>query len=241
MASGKGKPDRPAGGWTGMNSGMEIVASRKTALLLGATGLVGKELLDQLLEHKAYSRVIAPTRRKLPRSSKKLDNPQINFEKLGRHRELFRCQDVFIALGTTIKKAGSKEAFRHVDYDYIVQAAQLAQAGGANQCLLVSAAAADSESAFFYNRVKGETEEAITRMDFWAIHLFRPGVLLGKRDELRIAEKVAAGVSTVLRQISPKLLGEYNPTDARVLARKMIEAAQTISPGVHFHAAQELL
>ena len=241
MASGSGKPGRPAGVSVSMSTGMEIVASRKTALLLGATGLVGRELLDQLLEHKAYSRVVAPTRRKLRRESKKLHNPQINFKKMDRHRELFRCHDVFIALGTTIKKAGSKEAFRRVDYDYIVQAAQLAQVGGANQCLLVSAAAADSESAFFYNRVKGETEEAVTRMNFWAIHLFRPGVLLGKRDELRIGEKLAAGVSTVLRQISPKLLGEYNPTDAHVLARKMIEAAQTISPGVHFHRAEELL
>lgn len=220
---------------------MEIVASRKTALLLGATGLVGNELLNQLLEHKAYSRVIAPTRRKLHRSSKKLDNPQIDFNKLARHRELFRCQDVFIAFGTTIKRAGSKEAFRRVDYDYIVEAARLAQASGANQCMLVSAAAADSESAFFYNRVKGETEEAVTRLDFWAIHIFRPGVLLGKRSELRIGEKIAASVTTLFRQISPKLLGEYNPTDARVLARKMIEAAQSILPGVRFHSAQDLL
>ena len=220
---------------------MEIVASRKTALLLGATGLVGSELLDRLLSHQAYSKVVAPTRRPLHRSSKKLDNPQLNFDRLDRHRALFRCHDVYIALGTTIKKAGSKEAFRRVDYDYIVRAAELAQSGGANQCMLISAAAADSESAFFYNRVKGETEEAITRMDFWAIHLFRPGVLLGKREELRIGEKVAAGVSSVLRQISPNLLGEYNPTRADVLARKMIEAAQGMSPGVHFHRAQELL
>lgn len=220
---------------------MEIIASRKTALLLGATGLVGGELLDQLLGHQAYARVVAPTRRRLHRESKKLHNPQIKFDRMERHAADFRCHDVYIALGTTIKKAGSKEAFRRVDYDYIVRGAQLARAGGANQCLLISAAAADSESAFFYNRVKGETEEAVTNLDFWAIHVFRPGVLIGKRDELRIGEKVAAGVSTVLRQISPNLLGEYNPTRADVLAQRMIAAAQSFSPGVRFHRAQELL
>ncbi len=224
-----------------MSDRMEIVASRKTALLLGATGLVGEQLLDRLLAHPAYARVIAPTRRPLHRQSKKLENPQIDFNRMERHRERFRCQDIFIALGTTIKKAGGEEAFRKVDYEYIVHAAQLAQANGANQCLLVSAASADSESSFFYNRVKGETEEAVTRLDYWSIHVFRPGVLVGERDETRLGERVAAGITTLLRKISPNLLGDYNPTNAVTLAAKMVEAAQVISPGVHFHGARELI
>ncbi|NJB85714.1 uncharacterized protein YbjT (DUF2867 family) [Lewinella marina] len=220
---------------------MEIIASRKTALLIGATGLVGGHLLEQLLDHSAYRRVIAPTRRRMAREHDKLDNPVVNFERLSRDPALFRCHDVYIALGTTIKKAGSPEAFRRVDYDYVVHTASLAQIHGANQCLVVSSAGANSESRFLYSRVKGEMEEAITRLDFWAIHLFRPGVLLGQRDELRIGEKLAAGLTTVVRQISPGLLGDYNPTEADVLARRMIEAAQAISPGVHFHGAEELL
>ncbi|MCP9237295.1 NAD-dependent epimerase/dehydratase family protein [Lewinella sp. JB7] len=220
---------------------MEIVASKKTALLLGATGLVGQHVLEGLLNHGAYRKVVAPTRRRLHRDHDKLENPLIDFSKLDRYADLFRCHDVFITLGTTIKKAGSEEAFRRVDHDYILQGARLAQARGANQCLLVSAAAADSESRFFYNRVKGETEEAITRIDFWAIHIFRPGVLVGDRDETRIGERVAAGITTLLRSISPGLLGDYNPTNADVLATRMIEAAQNISPGVHFHGARELV
>ncbi len=224
-----------------MSDRMEIIASRKTALLLGATGLVGEQLLDRLLAHPAYAKVIAPTRRPLHRKSKKLENPQIDFNRMERHREWFRCQDIYIALGTTIKKAGSEEAFRKVDYEYIVRAAQLAQASGANQCLLISAAAADSESRFFYNRVKGETEEAITRLDFWSIHVFRPGVLVGERRETRIGERVAAGLTTLLRKISPSILGDYNPTQASTLADKMVEAAQVISSGVHFHGARELV
>lgn len=220
---------------------MEIVASRKTALLLGATGLVGHQLLNGLLDHAAYSRVIAPTRRSLHRGHEKLENPLVNFDKLARYPELFRCQDVFIALGTTIKKAGSEEAFRRVDHDYIVEAARLARRGGANQCLLVSSAGADSESRFFYNRVKGQTEEAITRMDYWAIHVFRPGVLLGERTETRLAEKITGGITSLIRSISPGLLGDYNPTNVDVLARRMIEAAQAIRPGVTFHRAEELV
>ncbi|WP_116127474.1 NAD-dependent epimerase/dehydratase family protein [Lewinella sp. IMCC34183] len=224
-----------------MQEGMEIIASRKTALLLGATGLVGGKLLDRLLEHGAYRTVVAPTRRPLNIRHDKLDNPVIKFEQLDRKPTMFRCQDIYIALGTTIKKAGSADAFRRVDYEYVVHAAALAQRQGANQCLVVSSAGANSESRFLYSRTKGEMEEAVSRLDFWAVHLFRPGVLLGDREELRLGEKVAAGLTRLVRQVSPDILGDYNPTEADLLARRMIEAAQTISPGVHFHGAAELL
>ncbi|PPK84362.1 NAD-dependent epimerase/dehydratase family protein [Neolewinella xylanilytica] len=220
---------------------MEIVASRKTALLLGATGLVGSELLSQLLKHGAYRRVIAPTRRRLHLDHKKLDNPLISFDNLERYRDIFRCQDVFIALGTTIAKAGSEEAFKRVDYEYVVHAAGLAQAAGANQCLVVSSAGASSNSRFLYSRTKGEMEEAITRLDFWATHVFRPGVLVGNREELRLGEKLAAGLTRAIRSFSPTLLGDYNPTDVDVLAKHMIDSAQTIAPGVHFHGAASLV
>lgn len=220
---------------------MEIIASKKTALLLGATGMVGTELLRQLLKHGAYRRIIAPTRRRLHLDHPKLDNPLINFDNLERYREIFRCQDVFIALGTTIKKAGSEEAFRRVDYEYVVHAASLAQVAGANQCLVVSSAGANSESRFLYSRTKGEMEESITRLDFWAVHIFRPGVLVGERGEWRLAEKLAAGVTKAIRSVSPGLLGDYNPTDADVLAKQMIDSAQTISPGIHFHGSASLI
>ncbi len=224
-----------------MQEGMEIIASSKTALLLGATGLVGGRLLDRLLAHQAYRRVVAPTRRPLHLRHDKLTNPVVDFDRLDRDPGVFRCQDVYIALGTTIKKAGSPEAFRHVDYDYVVEGARLALRHGANQCLVVSSAGANSESHFLYNRVKGEMEETITSLDFWATHVFRPGVLIGNRDELRIGEKVAAGLSLLVRQISTSLLGDYNPTEADLLARRMIENAQSIAPGVHFHGAAELI
>jgi len=220
---------------------MELTASDKTALLFGATGLVGTELLNQLLEHPAYGQVIAPGRRPLRRQHDKLDNPIIDFDKLEEQSGKLKCDDVFIALGTTIKKAGSKEAFRKVDYDYIVKAALVAKAGGANQCLLVSSAGASADSRFFYNMVKGQTEEAIREIDFWAIHIFQPGVLVGKREEFRLGERIGIGVSNLLRNISPSILGDYNPTRADELAAKMIAAAQGVEQGTQVHHAGELL
>lgn len=220
---------------------MELTTSNKTALLVGASGLVGGELLDHLLKHGAYRKVIAPTRSKLKQAHAKLSNPLIDFDKLGRYDDLFRVNDVYIALGTTIKKAGSKEAFRRVDYDYIVTVAGMARRAGANQCLLVSSAGANSESAFFYTRVKGQTEEAVTRMDYWAVHVFRPGVLLGDRKEMRPAEIITGKVTSLLRGISPTLLGDYNPTHVSELAERMVSAAQAMSPGVRFYGARDLV
>lgn len=220
---------------------MRIVSSRKTAVLLGATGLVGQHLLEGLLANKAYHKVIAPTRRSLRREEAKLDNPQIDFNYMERYRGMMRCDDLFIALGTTIKKAGSKQAFRRVDYEYIIQAASLAKQAGANQCLFVSSAGADAQSRFFYNRVKGQTEAAVVRLDFWATHIFRPGVLLGEREERRPVESLFAGLSRAVRSVAPNLLGNYNPTEADLLAKRMIQSAQSIDPGVHVHGATEML
>ncbi len=220
---------------------MQLTSSRKIALLFGATGLVGSALLDELLAHDAYIRVIAPTRRKLHKQHDKLENPLLNFDELEDYAGKLPCQDVFIALGTTISKAGSKAAFRKVDFDYIVKGALVAKAGGASQCLLVSSSGADQESRFFYPRVKGQTEEAVKGLGFWATHIFQPGVLVGDREEFRLGEKIGIGVSNLLRSISPSILGNYNPTKVKVLARKMVEAAQEMKAGVQVHRALELL
>ena len=220
---------------------MKLIASRKTALLFGATGLVGHELLERLLAHSAYERVVAPTRRKLNRSHKKLHNPVIDFRKLERYPDIYRGNDVYLAIGTTIKQAGSKEAFREVDYTFVTTIARLAQRAGATQCLLVSSVGANSESSVFYSQVKGETEEAITGLPYWATHVFRPGVLLGNRTESRPAERITGAVTSFLRQISPGILGKYNPTRVDVLADRMVAAAQAMRPGVHFYGARQLL
>lgn len=220
---------------------MQLTTSRKIALLFGATGLVGSALLDELLAHDAYIRVIAPTRRPMHRQHDKLENPVIDFDELEGYAGKLPCQDVFIALGTTIKKAGSKAAFRKVDFDYIVKGALVAKTGGATQCLLVSSSGADPDSRFFYTSVKGQTEEAVKDLGFWATHIFQPGVLVGDREEFRLGERIGIGISNLLRSISPQILGDYNPTKVRILAARMVAAAQGMQPGVRVHGALELL
>lgn len=220
---------------------MEIILSQKTAVLLGATGLVGHQLLEQLLAHSAYARVVAPTRRALHRDHPKLENPIVDFNRLERYADLLTGQDIFIALGTTIGKAGSQINFRRVDFDYVVTAASIARQQGANQCLLVSSAGADATSRNFYLRTKGETELAVERLGFWATHIFRPGVLLGEREESRIGERVAAIFSNLLRKLSPKILGGFNPVRADLLAARMVEAAQGVEAGRQVYGAQQLL
>ncbi len=220
---------------------VEIIQSKKTALLFGATGMVGHELMHQLLQHPAYQRVIAPGRRSMKLNHPKLDAPVVDFEQLELYLDRLKANDVYIALGTTNKKAGSQEAYRKVDYEYILRAARIAKAGSATQCLLVSSAGADPDSRFFYTRLKGETEAALRELDFWSTHIFRPGTLVGKRAEFRLGERVAVGVSNFLHRISPDILGKYNATRADVLARKMVMAAQRVEAGVHFYDAVDLL
>lgn len=220
---------------------MLLTKSDKTALLFGATGLTGNELLHQLLNEDSYGKVIAPTRRPHHLKDAKLKNPILDFATLEQYGGEWPCHDVYICLGTTIKKAGSKEAFHRVDFDYIVKAAVVAKAGGARQCMLVSSVGADPESMFFYTKVKGQTEAAVQELGFWATHIFRPGALVGNRDEFRLGEKIGIGVSNLIRNISPSILGDYNPTEVEVLARKMIEASWGVEAGVKLYGAEELL
>lgn len=220
---------------------MELIKSAKTALLFGSTGLVGNELLHQLLNERSYTRVIAPTRRPHHLKDAKLDNPILDFATLEQYGGKWPCHDVYICLGTTIKKAGSKEAFRRVDFDFIVKAAVVAKAGGARQCMLVSSAGADPESMFFYTRVKGETEAAIRELGFWATHIFRPGALVGNRDEFRLGEKIGIGLTNLLKNVSPDILGKHNPTEVEVLASRMIAASRSVEEGFTLHEARELL
>ena len=173
-----------------MTPGPEKPPAGRTALLLGATGLVGGHVLDLLLASPRYSRVRVLGRRRLARTDAKLDSQEIDFDRLARHAELFRVDDVFCCLGTTIAKAGSQEAFRRVDLSYVVEAASLASEAGAEQFLVVSAVGADPDSRVFYNRVKGEMEAGVKRLPFRAVWILRPSLLLGEREEFRLGEKV---------------------------------------------------
>ena len=213
----------------------------RTALVAGATGLVGGHCLAELLESPDYDRVIALTRRPLVQRHAKLDQRVIEFDQLGREGTDFpTVDDVFCCLGTTMRTAGSQAAFRHVDFVYVVALAGLAQGHGAKQFLLVSSLGANPKSRIFYSRVKGEAEAAIAALTFEGRQIFRPSILTGERVEHRAGER--AGIA-VMRGVSFAMIGplrKYRPIAARTVARAMIRVARQAPRGVNIFASNDI-
>lgn len=212
----------------------------RSALLLGATGLVGRACLDLLLARTEYSRVVVLSRRELGIAGANLEVRLVDFDRPQGLRPV-AADDVFFALGTTMAKAGSPAAFERVDYGYALLAADLAKQGGAGRFLLVSSVGADPESSTWYLRVKGETEAMIRAKSFRATHVFRPGLLLGDRTELRPVEALARAT---LPWLNPLLVGglrRYRAIRAEVVARAMVAAALSDTWGTHVHHYDEMV
>lgn len=207
----------------------------KTALIVGATGLVGKQLLQLLLSDPYYGTVKAITRKPLGIQHPKLENIVVDFDKLA--EQTLKADDVFCCLGTTIRIAKTKEAFRKVDYDYPLTLARVTKSQGATQYLLVSALGADKNSGIFYNKVKGEVEEALGHISFRCTHIFRPSLLLGDRTEQRAGE----GAATVFFRLFGFLIpSNYKAIDSGKVARAMLAFAKTNDSGFFFHESREL-
>ena len=206
----------------------------RSVVILGATGLVGRELLTYLLREPTILSVTALVRnaRTLPNDAK-LRVHEIDFAHMERHADLLEADQVFCALGTTMRQAGSREQFRAVDHDYPVTAARLARARGATHYLLVSAIGANPSSRIFYNRVKGETERDIVAFDFTSVTIARPSLLLGDRLEVRLGERIAA----VLGKIAPP---GVRPISAKDVAAALTLAARFVRLGLHILTSREM-
>ncbi len=209
----------------------------RTALVLGSTGLVGGQLLRQLLADDLCERVITLVRRPTGLVHPKLREQVVDFDHLHLARESFAVDDLYCCLGTTIKKAGSQAAFRRVDYDYPVAAARLAVESGVQHYLLVSSMGADPHSRIFYSRVKGEVEAAVAGAGLPSVGVVRPSLLLGEREEFRFGEAVAAAVSKV---VAPLMPGKIRPITGQTVARAMIRIAREGPPGVQIYLNDEL-
>ncbi|MGM0881414.1 MAG: oxidoreductase [Bacillota bacterium] len=197
----------------------------RTALVLGATGLVGEQLVKLLLQSEEYVRVTVLVRAPLPYSHPKLHTVIVDFARLEDFAEEIVGQDVFCCLGTTIKKAKTQEAFRMVDLRYPVQVGQIAKRNGAEKYLLVSSMGSNKYSRIFYNRVKGEAEEALAAVGFDQYHVFRPSALLGKRKEFRIREKAGILLFPFLSLFMVGPLRKYKPIRADQVAYAMYRIA----------------
>ncbi len=219
---------------------IEITKSNKTALVFGASGLVGSHLLEFLLLHPSYEKIAVFVRKPLPIKHPKLEQHLINFDQPNSFSHLVKGDDLFCCLGTTMARAGSKAAFYKIDFTYAFQAAEMAVKNKVNQLMLVSSVGASADSLFFYSRVKGELENAVQKLDFWSVHIFRPSVLLGERNENRFGEEIAGKLGKVIDRFTGGLLSKYRPIEADVVAKAMVGAAQGLKPGVHFYPSHWL-
>lgn len=200
-------------------------------LLAGATGLTGEHLLDRLLNEPIITRVLAPTRRPLVEHSH-LENP------VGELSTLLpglsgQVDIAFCCLGTTIKQAGSQEAFKAVDLDLVVAFARRARDMGARHLVVISAINADPESSVFYSRIKGEMEQALIAQDWPQLTIARPSLLVGNRSEQRLAEQLAAPLAKLIP-------GKYGAIEACTLGRALWRLALEEQPGVRVVESDEL-
>lgn len=216
---------------------MSAAQKGKKLLLVGGTGLVGSHVLAQALADPRVSAVVAPTRRELP-IHPKLFAPQIDFENLDQHAQWWQADAVICTLGTTIRTAGSKAAFRRVDHDYALAVAILAIDRGTATYVLNSAIGADASSRFFYNRVKGELEGNLCELGFDSLTLVRPGVIAGARLECRLGERLMVAVMRVAGPLLPRRW-RLNPADN--IAKALLEAAVAPKPGVHIVRADHMV
>lgn len=208
----------------------------KTALVAGATGLVGGDLVKLLLADEAYAEVVALVRKPAALlAGGKLT--QVVTDWSDEHvtevmREKGRGADVFCALGTTMKQAGTKERFRKVDFDYPLLLGRLAERYGASAYVIVTAVGSDPRSVFFYSRVKGELEAELQRLSIPALHIFRPSLLLGNRSEVRPGEKLGERLSGLFASAMIGSWRKYRPIQAETVARGMAAAVKQRGGGV---------
>src|SRR6266550_598226 len=199
--------------------GSTPTASR-TALVAGASGLVGSRVL--------------------PLSHKKLEQRVVSFDRLAQMADFPRVHDVFCGLGTTMKQAGSPDAFRKVDFTYVVELARVAVRHRASQFLVVTAVGADPGSRILYSRVKGEAEEAVRRLQFEGMQIFRPSLLVGARAQSRPAERVAGLLGMLVAWAFVGPLARYRPIKAETVARAMVRVAREAPRGTHVYESEDI-
>ena len=215
--------------------------SEKTAVVFGSTGLVGKELLSQLISGSDYEKVVAVVRKKLSNPDPKVEQVQIdNFESLMDLKDKLKAQSFFCCIGTTIKTAGSKEAFVKVDHDIPKRIAQLAEALSIPSLVVISSIGADAASSNFYLRTKGEMEKSVREVYRGKLRIVRPSLLMGNRNEFRFGEKASAGFMKAFGWMFAGPLRKYRGIYARDVARVMIKISRFKSDKVIFQS-DELL
>lgn len=206
-------------------------------LLVGATGLVGQQVLHRALGDPRVESVVAPTRRPLPLTHPKLVAPEVEFDKLPEDADWWQADAAICTLGTTIKKAGSQARFREVDHDYPLAVARLARQHGTPAFAVVSAMGANRDSRVFYSRVKGEMEADLAALDFPSLTVVRPALIGGDRREQRLGEQAAMQLLQLIGPLLPKAW-RVNPSSR--IAQVLLEAAVDGKPGTQVITSSQM-
>jgi uncharacterized protein YbjT (DUF2867 family) len=210
----------------------------KIAIVIGATGLVGRELVDHLVNTEHIGKIVTLTRSSAKHSSSKVFNHVVDFEYLENYTELFNADFLFSCLGTTLKHAGSIASQRKVDIDFQFKAAHLASSNGVQHFLLVSSSGANEKSNNQYLKMKGVLEQKIKYLPFKRISIFQPSLLLGQRENFRVGEKVASLVMTALCLVP--WLRRFRPITGKQVAAKMLHTSQQPGRSIEFFRLDEL-
>ena len=198
---------------------------KKTAIILGATGLTGDILLKKLLIDQRYDKIKIFTRKPLRLENKKVTEILCNLLELDNYKENFFGNEVFCCIGTTTKKTPDKELYKKIDYGIPVSAAKLCIDNGIKTFAVMSSMGANAKSSIFYNRTKGEMEQAVLELNIENTYILRPSMIGGNRNEFRIAEKIGSILMKVLNPIFIGTLRKYRIIDADIIANAMIELA----------------
>ena len=203
----------------------------RTAIVIGATGLVGRHLTEQLLRDRRFELVKIFVRRSTGINNAKLQEHVVDFDNLDGWKKLVTGDVLYSAMGTTLRQAGSKEAQYKTDYTYQYQVAKIAAANGVPEYVLVSAAGSSPDSSVFYSRIKGELERDVQKLPFETIHIIRPGMLAGEREKVRTGEQLGVGVLNIISLIPG--LKKLRPIQGGEVARAMLNATFRHVVGIH--------
>jgi len=210
------------------------------AIIAGATGLIGSKLLNMLLANDEYSHVVSLVRKKSGVAHHKLEETVVDFDQLGKHADKINGHALFCCIGTTQKKTPDLNRYYQIDHDYPVNLAQLAAKNGVKQYHFVSSVGADKNSKAYYTKFNGQTEYDLEQFDFKTLHIYRPSILTGERNEHRPTEKIA---TVVMKIVDPILIGglkKYRSIPAQTVAEAMYNESLKNDEGVFIHPSDQI-
>lgn len=218
---------------------------KKIAIIAGATGAIGQSLLLQLSESKQYQVIYTLGRRRPENSNENVVSYIVSFEDLSSTFKQIPIKqndivDVFCTLGSTIKNAGSKSAFKQVDYNYIVNLGKISKKYHVSHFAVVSAIGANANSPFFYNQVKGEMEQALIDMNFSNLTIFRPSLLYGTREVFRLKETISYGVFWLLSPLFQGKYKRYSAININSVALALMKVAEDKRKGVYIYESHNI-